>query len=110
MRARISSQRFISSINPMLSVDFLRQPTVRMLHGQPAASGRKSRQHDDSSRFSTGFSTGVENFGERPKMHGITAAGTGRRRTPTLTHSALIDTLGSRSLTLAVRFHSEGES
>src|SRR5712692_9714971 len=106
MRARISSQRFISSIKPMLSVDFRHEPTVRILHDQ-RFSGHKSRHKDDSHRFSTVFSTGVENFGERPKMHGITAAGTGRRRTPTLTHSALIDTLGSRSLTLAVRFHSE---
>src|SRR6266581_6505966 len=109
MRARILSQRFISSISATLSTDLLHEPTVQKASWS-AVSGCKSRPHDDSSRFSTGFSTGVENFGERPKTHGITAGGTVPRRTPTLAHFTPIDTLGSRSLTLTVRFHSEGES
>jgi len=37
--------------------------------------GRKSWPDDRTARFSTVFSTGVENFGERPNVHEITAAG-----------------------------------
>jgi len=48
--------------------------------------GPKQRHLHDSCRFSTVFSTGVENFGDRPKAHGGWSSKDrqDRRRTPTL--------------------------
>jgi hypothetical protein len=61
-----------------------------------AADAKKTRYFGPESatsratpRFSTVFSTGVENSGKRPNVHGITAAEMLRERTPTVTHLPL---------------------
>src|SRR5439155_18519315 len=108
MRVRILSQRFISSINATPSTDIRHESTVQKASWS-AVSGRKSRPHDDSSRFSTGFSTGVENLGGGQKSMELVRAGQVREGRRNYQNSRPLTTLGARRLTLTVGFKFQGE-
>jgi hypothetical protein len=66
-------------IKAAISADF-RPSTWAVDSADFVFSGHNLMVSHDSKRFSTVFSTGVENFGERPKAHGITAAGKGLKK------------------------------
>src|SRR5471032_2071683 len=87
MRARISSQRFISGNKRAIPVHF----TILVDFPQFFPQVWKTLARDQTA-------------------HGINTAGASQRRTPTLTYSRLIDTLGTGSLTLRVRLYIEGMS
>src|SRR5581483_4296658 len=118
MRVRIASQRFIFSANAAFGAASPPQPgrifrplphaiagsahPVAILRFRPAPDPRKTgldpRSPGESRGFSTVFSTGVENFGERPNGSrivdcGIAEWGTqiGRRPHPVLTQLRTAD-------------------
>src|SRR5438874_9394562 len=64
MRARIWSQRFICSVKTRFG-----GPSPQELGGLRHVFRPETTHHHDFCGFSTVFSTGVENFGERPNAH-----------------------------------------
>src|SRR5438876_10569904 len=109
MRVRILSQRFISSINATLSIDIRHESTVQKPQGRPFQAVNRGRTTIPVD-FPQVFPQVWKTLARDQRRMELLRAEQFRERTPTLTHFAPIDTLGSRSLILAVRFHSEGES